>query len=443
LRSNILYIHSHDTGRFIQPYGHGVATPHLQALAEQGVLFRQAFSAAPTCSPSRAGLLTGQCAHSSGMVGLAHRGFSLNDYNQHIAHTLRQAGYSTALIGLQHVVGPENLDALGYDRTVPLNSFHVEDVAPAATDFLKGAPRQPFFLSVGFVETHRPFHQPGPAESVPWSLPPAPLPDTSETRTDMAAFKASARILDQGIGAVLEALESSGLAEDTLVVCTTDHGMAFPGMKCTLTDHGTGVMLILRGPGGFEGGRACDALVSHVDLFPTLCDLLEIAPPPWLQGRSMMPLVRGEAEAIRDAVFAEVSYHAAYEPKRAVRTRRWKYIRRFGDRRTPVLPNIDDGPSKNLWLAHGLRGRPVAEEELYDLIFDPNEACNLAGDMGGQAARLPDGVLEEMRARLDRWMRETDDPLLHGRVPAPPGARVNDPDGLSPEEPPKVIESPQ
>jgi len=77
-RPNILYLHSHDTGRTIQPYGHAVATPHLQRLADQGVLFRRAFCAAPTCSPSRAALLTGQCPHSSGMLGLAHRGFRLN-----------------------------------------------------------------------------------------------------------------------------------------------------------------------------------------------------------------------------------------------------------------------------------------------------------------------------------------------------------------------------
>src|SRR5712692_8336643 len=96
-RPNIIYIHSHDTGRYLQPYGHAVPAPNLQRLAGQGVLFRQAFSAAPTCSPSRASLLTGQYAHSNGMLGLAHRGFSLNDYHQHIVHTVRRAGYSSAL----------------------------------------------------------------------------------------------------------------------------------------------------------------------------------------------------------------------------------------------------------------------------------------------------------------------------------------------------------
>jgi arylsulfatase A-like enzyme len=249
----------------------------------------------------------------------------------------------------------------------------------------------------------------------------------------MAAFKASAHKLDQGIGAVLDALEANGLAEDTLVVCTTDHGVAFPGMKCNLTDHGIGVMLIMRGPGGFTGGQVSDGMVSHVDLFPTICDLVEIEPPGWLQGRSMMPLVRGKVGQINDEVFAEVTYHAAYEPQRAVRTRRWKYIRRFDERPSPVLPNCDDGLSKDVWLEHGWQNRAPAPEQLYDLIFDPNEAHNLAGDPSTIT------VLEEMRGRLDRWMRATDDPLLRGPVPAPAGARVNDPDGLSPGEPTRVV----
>src|SRR5438094_3612066 len=91
-RPNIIYVHSHDTGRYLQPYGHAVPAPNLQRLASGGVLFRSAFNAAPTCSPSRASLLTGQCPHSNGMLGLAHRGFFLTDYKRHIAHTLRAAG---------------------------------------------------------------------------------------------------------------------------------------------------------------------------------------------------------------------------------------------------------------------------------------------------------------------------------------------------------------
>ncbi|MBN1284543.1 MAG: sulfatase [Anaerolineae bacterium] len=426
-RPNILYIHSHDTGRYIQPYGYAVPTPNLQRLAEQGVLFRQAFCAAPTCSPSRAALLTGQWAHSSGMIGLAHRGFGLKDYKQHIIHTLHAAGYTSTLCGTQHIA--KDAATIGYHHIIPIANDQAEHVTPAAVEFLSSAPAQPFFLSVGFSETHREFPPAGPAEDARYTRPPAPLPDTPQTRADMAQFKASARQLDDAMGRVFDALDANGLAGNTLVICTADHGVAFPGMKCTLTDHGAGVMLIMRGPGGFAGGRVIDALVSHIDIFPTLCDLLEIAPPAWLQGRSMLPLVRGEADEINDAVYADVTYHAAYEPMRAIRTRRWKYIRRFDPRESPVLPNCDDSPSKDVWLAHGWADRAPAREQLYDLIFDPNEAHNLAHDPAAQP------VLEEMCARLDRWMRDTDDPLLHGPAPAPAGAQVNDPDGLSPREP--------
>ena len=432
-RPNILYLHSHDTGRYVQPYGYAVSTPNIQRLAEEGMLFRQAFCVAPTCSASRAALLTGQYAHSAGVTGLVHRGWRLRDYGQHLLHTLRRAGYHTVLGGLQHL-HPDRTQ-LGYDQIIaPAQSTRVADVAPAAAEFLRSQPQQPFFLDVGFFETHRKFPQAAPGEAR-YVRPPAPLPDTPATRQDMADFITMARELDRGVGMVLDALDAAGLAENTLVIQTTDHGLAFPAMKCNLTDHGAGVLLIVRGPGGFSGGRVCDAMVSHLDIFPTLCELLAIEPPPWLHGQSLLPLVRGEAEELHEAIFAEVTYHAAYEPQRAVRTRRYKYIRRYGERTRPVLPNCDDGLSKTLWVEHGWRERTVASEQLYDLLFDPNESNNLASD----AAYGP--VLADLRQRLERWMEETDDPLRHGAPPAPAGAQFNDPDGLSPNEPLMVTPS--
>ncbi|MBN1641048.1 MAG: sulfatase [Anaerolineae bacterium] len=428
-RPNILYIHTHDIGRYVQPYGYAVPTPHIQALAEEGVLFRQAFCANPTCSASRAALLTGMYPHNNGMTGLAHRGWSLNDYGQHILHTLRGAGYETALAGVQHVAhGPDAWQRIGYDRW--LGS---EDAQAHAAAYLESAPREPFFLSVGFSDTHREFGPLSDAADPRYCRPPEPLPDTPETREDMAHFMTSARDVDAKMGTVLAALKHAGLAENTLVICTTDHGIAFPRMKCTLTDSGTHIMLILRGPGGFEGGRVVNSLVSHIDLFPTLCDLLEIEPPAWLQGVSLMPLIRDEATDVRNEVFTEVNYHAAYEPMRAIRTARWKYIRRYDDRSGPVLPNCDDSPSKSLWLDHGWAEMAPDPEALFDLVFDPHEAHNLIGDPRAQA------VLEDLRARLDAWMHATGDPLLAGRIPAPPGAVVNDPDGLSPREQPMPV----
>ncbi len=431
LRPNVLYIHSHDTGRYLQPYGHAVPAPNIQRLAEGGILFRRAFNAAPTCSPSRASLLTGQCPHSNGMLGLAHRGFSLIDYKRHVLHTLRGAGYSAALVGLQHIARDPKI--IGYDHVESFKGNRVEEVAPAAAAFLKRAPKTPFFLDVGFFETHRQFREPGPNEDPRFCLPPAPIPDTPQTRRDIAAFKASARVMDAGVGIVMQALEASGLAANTLVISTTDHGISFPDMKCNLTDHGMGVSLIIRGPGGFSGGKVCDAMISQIDLFPTLCDLLDIERPAWLQGKSFLPVIRGTAQEVNEEIFAEVNYHAAYEPKRAVRTARWKYIRHFDGRQHPNLPNCDDGFSKTLWLDNGWRERTVDAEQLFDLMFDPNERRNVAGDPAARTA------LADMRGRLDRWMQATGDPLLRGPVKAPPGATANDPDGTSPRETPKVV----
>jgi N-sulfoglucosamine sulfohydrolase len=425
-RPNILYLHSHDTGRYVQPYGFAVPTPRIQGLAEQGVLFRQAFCAASTCSAARACLLTGQYAHTNGMMGLAHRGWSLHDYTHHIVHTLREVGYHSTLIGEQHI--SKRPDVIGYDRVVKIPTTRVADVAPVTIDILRSAPAEPFFLSVGFFETHREFFRPVAGDEH-YVRPPANLPDTPETRGDMAAFTASARSLDRGVGAVLDALDDTGLARTTLVICTTDHGIAFPGAKATMSDRGIGVMLILRGPGGFAGGKASDALVSHIDLYPTICDILEIPHPGWLQGRSLLPIVTGAVEEVRDAIFAEGTYHAAYEPQRAIRTPRWKLVRRFGDRRLPVLPNIDDSPSKDLWLRHGYAEREIDPLQLFDLVFDPNEARNVVD----RPELAP--VVEHLGARLERWMRGTGDPLLDGPVAPPPGAEFNDPDQRSAGDP--------
>ena len=148
-----------------------------------------------------------------------------------------------------------------------------------------------------------------------------------------------------------------------------------------------------------------------------------------MQGLSLLPLVRGETTSIRDVIFAEMTWHAAYEPQRAVRSERWKYIRRFGERERPVLCNCDDSPSKSLLLRLGWAERKVPFEQLYELAFDPNEAANLAEDPAYGS------TLQDLRERLVGWMADTEDPLLHGDPAPPPGAEINDPDQLSASEP--------
>src|SRR5258708_24152166 len=113
---------------------------------------------------------------------------------------------------------------IGFDRVFKIETSHVSSVAPIAINILRNTPSQPFFLSVGFFETHREFPEPSPAD-MKYCLPPSILPDTPHTRVDMAAFKASVRGLHRGIGAVLDALRANDLADTALVICTTDHGL--------------------------------------------------------------------------------------------------------------------------------------------------------------------------------------------------------------------------
>lgn len=419
---NIIYIHSHDTGRYIQPYGHAIDTPNLQQLAEEGVLFRKTFCAGPTCSPSRAGLLTGQWAHCVGMLGLAHRGFTLKDYQQHLSAFLRRNGYATALAGFHHEASMPFVDqyeVLSYDQFSNRETDNPRNLPQYewAAEYLGKKHDKPFFLSVGFAETHRAFPEKPDAQDDPrYTLPPVPLPDNAQTRFDMATFKTCARTLDRKMGVVFDAVKKTGMEDSTLIICTTDHGIAFPAMKCSLTDFGIGVMLIIKGPQGLTGGKVVDGMVSHIDLFPTICELAGLEKPDYLQGKSILPLVNDEVDEVNEQIFSEVTHHAAYEPKRCVRTTRYKYIRRMDEKfTTTVMPNCDDSISKTYWAQYQWAKHNVPREQLYDLEFDPGETNNMV-----DRADMID-VLNDMRKRLEDWMRQTDDPILQGPVKVPTG----------------------
>jgi arylsulfatase A-like enzyme len=183
-------------------------------------------------------------------------------------------------------------------------------------------------------------------------------------------------------------------------------------------------------------GVAHDELVSHLDIFPSICELAGVDAPSWLQGRSLVPLVSGtEPPGTRSEIFAELTYHAAYEPQRAIRTERFKYVRRFDDYPYPVLPNCDDSPSKDAYLARGWATRPVARERLHDLFFNPGEGRNSIDDPAYA------DVVSDLRGRLEAWMVDTNDPLLDGPVLPPPGARINAQDQHSASDPTQTIQS--
>jgi len=422
---NILYLHCHDAGRWIEPYGRPVPTPNLSAFAAESTLFCQAFCCGPTCSPSRAALLTGMSAHATGMLGLAHRGFRIRQPERHLAAFLQRQGYTTALSGVQHEF--TRGDSSPYTEYIQQpgqsgsKDFARNDRTHAelAAEFLHRRHDRPFFLSCGFFFPHREFPPQPDAGLALWDGPlPPSVPDTPATRRDMACYATAARRMDEAAGIVLRAVRESGRDRDTLVIVTTDHGIAFPGMKCHLFDAGIGVMLMIAYPGNPSQGAACPAMVSHLDVFPTICDLAGLPAPDWLEGRSLRPLFERSASAIREELFAEVTYHAGYEPQRCIRTPRHKLIRHYGDLR-PNPVNVDDSPGKDILRDAGYFDRPRDPVQLYDLESDPEEQHNRADDPACAEIR------RDLEARLDAWMRRTHDPLLQGPVPPPPEARIN------------------
>lgn len=437
---NIVYLHAHDAGRFIQPYGYPVKTPALMQLAREGTLFRKAFCAAPTCSPSRCAMLTGQTAHQSGMLGLAHRGFSLANPDQHLANWLKTQGYQTALSGVQHEFhwGAET----PYDQR--LGGHDDNGFAAGASEYIKkyakakqaGESQKPFFLACGFILPHRGYPKAGPDYDPKYTLVPAPLPDTPETRKDMAEHHEATSRMDRSAGIVLDALRDTGLDDETLIIFTVDHGIAFPMMKCQLFDTGMGVSLIVKYPGNPTAGGVCDTLVSHLDIYPTVCDFVGQTPPAWTDGHgsSLRPLLEGTTESIRDEVFGEVTYHAAYEPQRCIRTERYKLIKIIDDDLRPVPSNVDNGGSKSTVQTSGFFDREREPVQLYDVMLDPNERRNLANHPGYA------DILADLDQRLNAWMTRTDDPLLAGHVPAPKGAKLNLREHIDVDQPVVIVE---
>lgn len=414
-RPNIVIVHTHDTGRYLGCYGTQVATPNIDRLASEGVRFDRYFAPAPQCSPSRASMNTGLYPHRNGMMGLAHLGWGYRPGVATLPQLLARAGYDTYLFGTQHEASDP--ETLGYHHVfVSKMPQRAEMVAPAFAEFVrvrgKDRDARPFFASVGFWETHRPFsggaYEPDPVDEI--QVPPY-LPDAPGVRSDLAQLHGMVKAADRGVGTIVAALDEAGLSEQTLLIYTTDHGIAFPRAKGTLYDSGLGIALVMRWPGHLPAGQVRPELLSNVDLFPTLLEAVGVPSEKGLDGRSFWSLARGCSGKGNDQVFGELTWHDRYYPMRAIRTDRWKYIRHFHKLPPVYLPvDIYVSSSGQQTRAQYALQSPV-EEELYDLQADPLEQENLTGiPRYGEIAR-------ELRTRLLAWMEQTEDPLLQGDVP--------------------------
>lgn len=403
-----------------------VKTPNFDKVAKAGVLFRASYCAAPTCTASRAGILTGQVIHRLAEGGNLN-GFLPGRFRCY-PDILEEAGYVVGQTGKPW--SPGTLEGSGRTRN-PAGPGYKD-----FTTFVNQLPKdKPFCFWFGSTNPHRPY-EPGTGAKSGMKpedvVVPGFLPDTPEVRSDILDYYYEVQLFDQQLGELLDTLEKSGRADNTIVVVTSDNGMPFPRSKANIYDISCHMPLAIRWPSKVNGGRTVSEFVSHTDFAPTFLEAAGLKPPADMTGKSLLGvLTKGESPG-RDAIYLERERHANVRPNnmsypmRGVRTKDFHYIRNFFPDRWPAgnppspgaqgigFGDIDFSPTKQLvvtgkesptirkFYALAVEKRP--EEELYDLRKDPWQLENVAAKPEYAVARA------RMRGMLDRWMKETGDP---------------------------------
>jgi arylsulfatase A-like enzyme len=414
-------------------YGHAgaygdkcVKTPTFDKVAADGALFKHSFCASPSCTPSRAALLTGQHIHR--LEDSGNLWSQLAPKFDTYPDLLEKQGYVVGLQGKGW--GPGDFKAGGRQRN-PAGPN-----AKSFAEFLKSVPAgKPFCFWFGSRDPHRDYVKGSGAASglklEDVAVPPF-LPDTPEVRSDLLDYYFAVQRYDRDTGEMLKLLEEAGRAASTVVVMTSDNGLPFPRAKANVYDSGTRMPLAIRWPGRIKPGTTVDALVTHCDLAPTVLEIAGHKAAPSMTGRSLVPLLTGGKSDGWDRVYFGRERHANVRagdlsyPCRAVRTReyllirnlrpdlwpagdpeKWKAVGSFGD--------VDGGPSKEQILARrdqdlagffrmAFEKRPAVE--LFDVVKDPYQLENIA-------SKHPD-VVKQLDDDLTKWLLETSDPRAQG-----------------------------
>ncbi len=436
---NILFITADNLGiGDLSSYGNrNIRTPNIDTLARDGVKFTNTFVVSSSCAPSRATFVTGQYPHTHGVDALAHlkKTKALSPFHTTLPDLLKKKGYNTAIEGKWHISPYLPTSWYGYNERLSgiFPEDHVIKDSKKTIDFLKRNRNNRFFLQVNYKNSHRDIHgeyQYDPEFPVDPKSIEVPdymaLPDWPEVREDLARYYSQNLRMERMIGEVLHALDDLGLSENTLVLFLSDNGPHYPGMISTLYDRGVATPMLARWPGKIKPGKVVHHLINTIDIMPTFLEAAGIPIPGEVQGRSFYRmLTEGKAPATHDAVYMEMTDHVHHIPTRAVRTKRWKYIKNYSDNPFGLdMNNHDKWAHRMCELPNHPWKRPRVPEELYDLKKDPNEQHNLAGD--AQYA----GRLEKMRAMLSEHQEKTNDPYLDKKF-----TRDFDPERYKPVEP--------
>jgi len=417
-RPNILWIIAEDLSPDLGCYGNRIVkTPNIDKLAAEGARYTRAFATAPVCSASRSAIMTGMYQTTIGVH--QHRTKELDGLKplpgnvKVLTDYFRAGGYFTCNASVRRVQGNWTRKGKNDFNFIAPNPFD-------GTDWRQCKEGQPFFAQTQCFEVHRD-HRTGlftrdaenPIDPDKVELPPY-YPDYPITRRDWADYLEYIQIFDRKLGEILKRLEDDGLADNTIVVFFGDHGRAHARDKQFLYEGGIHVPLIIRWPGHIEPGTVVDDLVSLIDLGPTCLKLAGLEPPSHMEGRDFMGPDANKRQYI---VAARDRCDETYDRIRCIRTNRFKYIRNFFPNRPYMQFNSYRKCNYPVWtlieILH-VMGKLTPEqaqfagpsrpaEELYDLLNDPHEVRNLAGDPKYQTD------LERLRATLDKWIKATGD----------------------------------
>ncbi len=433
MQPNIILIIADDVSwNDLASYGHpGIKTPYIDQLANEGMLFTQAFLTTSSCSPSRTSIISGLYPHNTDAEQLS---WPLPEGKKTFVQELKNAGYWTGLAGKYHMGDPVRndfdvllemqwLDApIGLDRRLVGDGSGSDDWIK----LLKQRPRdKPFFTWLASFDAHRPFYEGisqnsyNPEKVV---IPPY-IPDTDSVRQDFALYYDEIMRLDEYVGKVIAELETQGVSENTMIVFISDNGRAFPRDKTTLYDGGIKTPWIVKWPGKVKAGSINEELISSIDLAPTFLKVAGLEPLMEFEGFDFLPMLEEEKKPIRQSIYAEDHFHDFEDYTRAIRTKQFKYIKNY----YPDLPNtpsadvLRDRSWKSM-LEENKKGNlnkaqmrcfefPRADEELYDITIDPYELNNLA--------LVPSYAenLIAMRDRLTSMRSQTSDYLPTARTP--------------------------
>ena len=474
---NIIFFITDDESPTLGCYGDTVAvTPHIDALAKDGTLFRNAFATTASCSASRSVVMSGMHNHKNGQFGHQHAFHGFSSFHDvaslALPRVLANEGYRTGHIGKYHVA-PEQV--YHFETFLKGPGRNAVEMANNAKDFITAKGDKPLFLYFATTDPRRGggkdktstrelkpdlfgnLPRKGGHKGVeevffdPAKVPIPPfLPDTPETREELAQYYQSCSRIDQGLGRLVAILKEAGIYDKTLIVFTADHGMAFSGGKTTVYEGGLRVPFVVRNPYEAKRGIESQAMISHIDITPSLLDFVggldeENSPKKWVNpkdfwkgkahaarenrsgghtfrnyhGKSWVPILGKPDGEHWQTIFASHTFHEIqmYYPMRVVRDKKYKLIWNIAHGLS--YPFASDLWAASSWQAqyrksmsapYGTKtvGQYIQRPkfELYDIANDPNESKNLAGDP--ESAEL----LTEYQDKLKAFQKRMDDPWI-------------------------------